>query len=182
MATKLRIYPRVVVNHPSPNHSNRTARIDGAVVHSSEGKNRPGVSDLVGLGDWFGERKAEASSHVGTDADGTSARFVPDALKAWHVVSYNSRKLGVEQVGFASQGKWARAELLETARWLALWSRRHGFPLVESTERGVCRHSDLGAAGGGHHDPGPNYPLGFVLKWARRFRRLQTDRGVANHG
>jgi N-acetyl-anhydromuramyl-L-alanine amidase AmpD len=169
----MRIYPKVVVRHESPNHSIRDARIDGVVLHSTEGKNVHGLGDLRGLGNWFGSSASQVSAHVATDGDGLSARFVEDVLKAWHCGVYNSRKLGIEQVGQASQTTWSRAELHETARWIAYFSRKHDFPIQHSVQTGVCRHSDLGEAGGGHHDPGPHDPLDRVLKLARRYRVLQ---------
>jgi NAD kinase len=39
------------------------------------------------------------SAHVCTDGDGNSARYVPDAAKAWHCAGFNSQSLGVEQIG-----------------------------------------------------------------------------------
>jgi hypothetical protein len=35
----------------------------------------------------------------------------------------------------------------------------------------VCQHSDLGAAGGGHHDCGPGYPFDRVLAMARDLKQ-----------
>lgn len=173
----MRLYPKVVVRRNVRNQSSRngqTPRI--IVVHSTESHERPGSADLAAIGAWFDNPTAQASSHVCTDADGTSARYVPDIAKAWHVANFNSQALGIEQIGQAAQGKWAKAELKETARWIAYWSRKWGIPITHSTTRGVCRHSDLGAAGGGHHDPGAGYPLSYVLRKARQYRRLQIAR------
>jgi hypothetical protein len=69
------------------------------------------------------------SSHVATDADGTSGVYVNSKLKAWHCALFNSRTLGIEQVGFAEQGHWPTAQLLETARWIARWSRMYNIPI-----------------------------------------------------
>jgi N-acetyl-anhydromuramyl-L-alanine amidase AmpD len=149
------------------------------VVHDTEGANLPGLRDLQGLGDWFDNPAAQASSHVATDADGNSARFVRDEDKAWHVAFYNPVSLGIEQVGFASQKTWTSAEQAETARWIAYWSKLHGIPIRKGrvtldgrvTCSGVVRHSELGRLGGDHHDPGPDYPLHDVLDLARGFRK-----------
>jgi N-acetyl-anhydromuramyl-L-alanine amidase AmpD len=175
-----RIYPKVVVRRDVRNQSARTGKIDLIVIHTTESHNRPGNADLAAIGAWFDNPAAQASAHVCTDADGTSARYVADGAKAWHVASFNSRALGIEQIGQAAQGEWAKAELKETARWCAYWSKKHNIPLRRSngSSSGVTRHMDLGAAGGGHHDPGPSYPIDYVLKKAQSYRRLMFRKGV----
>jgi N-acetyl-anhydromuramyl-L-alanine amidase AmpD len=168
-----RIYPAVHVRRWSPNKSTRTTGIRLIVLHSTEGNNVPGDGDLIGLGGWFANPAAQVSSHVATDADGHSARYVRDRDKAWHCAAYNSPALGIEQVGRAAQTSWSDAQLRETARWIAVWSRYYSIPITHSTTAGVCTHSDLGAAGGGHHDPGTDYPLDKVLKYAADYRKKQ---------
>lgn len=168
-----RALPHVVVRHNVVCQSSRTSPIQLIVVHDTQGPNVEGVGDLVGLGNYFDRVATQASSHVATDEDGTSARYVPDERKAWHVVAFNSMALGIEQVGFAAQAKWLDAEVDETARWVAHWSHRWDIPMVRSTRHGVCTHSDLGAAGGGHTDPGPAYPFERMLSRARHFYALQ---------
>lgn len=154
------------------------------VLHDTEGANIKGIRDLKGLAGWFDNPEAEASSHVATDAEGHSARFVDDNLKAWHVRFYNPVSLGIEQIGFASQTSWPNAQLLETARWIAKWHHDFGIPIqqgrVSSDGRvlrtGVVLHSQLGNLGGGHHDPGAGYPFKEVLRVARGFKHLR-ERG-----
>jgi hypothetical protein len=150
------------------------------VVHATQSAELTGLGDLKGVGSWFDNPAAQASSHVCTDGEGHSARFVRDEDKAWHVASYNRVSLGIEQIGFAEFQRWQEAELRETARWIARWSVLHGIPIqkgkVSQTEirvlrPGVVRHSDLGALGGGHFDPGRPYPLHDVLDMAREYRR-----------
>lgn len=170
--------PNVVYTRYSPNQSERTAAIRLLVLHSTESHNRPGDSDLRAIADYFATPSAQASSHVITDANGNSARCVPDSRKAWTQVAFNSYALAIEQIGFAAQGKWSVRELRETARWLARWSHEYGVPLqrgkVSGTtivHPGVVTHSQLGAAGGGHSDPGAGYPVDRVIRMARRYRR-----------
>lgn len=151
------------------NQSARSGPIRLIVLHDTEGANIRGVSDLVGLGDWFDNPGAQASSHIAVDAEGNTGRYVPDDRKAWHSASFNSMSLGIEQVGFASQKDWPEAQLRKVAKWIAYWHKEYGIPIRHSTSHGVCRHSDLGVAGGGHHDPGPAYDLGRVLKMAREY-------------
>lgn len=177
----LRLRPRIVVRTPSPNYSQRTQPIRLIVLHSTEGKNYPKSSaDLKGLGAWFSNPAAQVSCHVATDDDGTSARYVADHLKAWHCGGYNSASLGIEQVGYAADSRetWLsrRNQLRETARWIAYWNRKYGVPIRKGavsngsvTKSGVLRHSDLGATGGGHHDPGSGFPFGLVILTARYY-------------
>lgn len=160
-----------IVRSVSNQSSRNGVKVTLIVLHDTEGGNLPGIADLKGLGDWFNNPAAQASAHVGVDADGNSAQFVPDTNKAWHVAAYNSKSLGVEQVGFATQKAWPDAQLKKTAQYVAYWSKKYRIPLVHNTENGVCMHSDLGVAGGGHHDPGPAYPMDKVLNLARDFAR-----------
>lgn len=146
------------------------------VLHSTEGANRAGLSDLVGLGSWFDNPAAQASSTIGTDSEGHSARYVPDAEKPWTQSAFNSLSLSVEQVGFASQRSWPEEQLRATARWIAYWSEKYDIPIQVGavsgrsvTRSGVVQHSQLGAAGGGHHDCGPGYPMAKVLELARSY-------------
>lgn len=179
-----RVKPKVVVRHNSPNRYPRG--ITGyqlIVLHSTEGQNKfKSIEDLEGLGAMFGDRSFEASSQVAVDGDGWSARYVGDVDAAWHCASFNRVSLGIEEVGFAA-GKWNKAERREAARWCAQWSHMYGIPLrrgkIEGetvVRTGIVRHSDLGPAGGGHSDPGPNYNVKSVIRWARWYKFLRYGR------
>lgn len=180
-----RVRPTDDVVHHSPNCSTRHgASIELIVLHDTEGANLPGIRDLQGLGHLFDNPSVpppdRVSAHVGNDADGNSARFVPDSLKAWHCSFYNAVSLGIEQIGFASQLGWPEPQLQETARWIAYWNLHHKVPIRAGRVtvdgrvaiKGVLRHSDLGNLGGGHHDPGAHYPFADVLALARAYRKL----------
>jgi hypothetical protein len=122
------------------------------VLHSTEGANLKGIVDLKGLGDWFDNPAAQASSHVATDAEGNSARYVDDSVKAWSCVFYNSMSLNIEQVGRAAQTSWPDAQIQETARWVGRWADLFDIPIRQGhvsldgriIESGVVQHSDLG--------------------------------------
>ncbi len=141
------------------------------VLHSTESHNRPGVQDLQAIVSWFDNPKSQASSHVIVDGEGISARCVPDHMKAWTQASYNPQALSIEQIGFAAQSSWSEPLLRKTAKYIAYWSVEHGIPIERSTSHGVCMHSELGAAGGGHHDPGQGFPMGEVLSMARSYAK-----------
>lgn len=172
-----RYHPRVRHTGWSPNYSERAgAHPTLIVVHVTAGHNRPGVTDLVGLAGWFGQRSSQVSSHVAVDNEGNSARFVRDDRKAWHCAAYNRMSLGLEQVAPGTGAEITREMYRESARWLARWSKIYGIPLRKAQVRGgtvvkagVIRHSELGGLGGGHSDPGP-YDLHAMLSLARFYR------------
>lgn len=181
-ALDTRVRPNIVIRDNVANQSDRSTGVplNLIVLHSTESHNRPGNADLAAIVGWFDNPEAQASSHVIVDADGNSARCVPDAQKAWTCSSFNSASLNVEQIGYASEGRkaWRRnwKELRETARWIARWSHRHHIPIRRGSvsgsvviRSGVVSHASLGAAGGGHHDPG-DYPFRRVLLLARLYK------------
>jgi N-acetylmuramoyl-L-alanine amidase-like protein len=177
-----RVKPKVLVRRPSPNcYANEMRRPPLLIVlHSTEGQNElESIDDLEGLGGFFSQTSVEAASHVAVDSDGWSARFVGDDDAAWHCAAFNRVALGIEEIGFAA-GRWNRAERREAARWIAQWSHEHGIPIRrgrvsgESVVRtGVVTHKELGVAGGGHVDPGPQYNVKSVLRWARLFKAIR---------
>lgn len=171
---------------------NRSSR-EGAqpsliVLHTTEGHNVSGISDLEGLASWFDNPSAQASSHIGNDAEGHDSRMVPDEDKAWTQSAFNRVSLSIEQVGFASTSRdeWftqARHQLANSAKWVAYWSRKYGIPIRRARtlggsviRSGVASHAQLGVSGGGHHDPGSAYPFKYVLYLARYFYEQEAGR------
>jgi N-acetylmuramoyl-L-alanine amidase-like protein len=174
----IRARPKVVIRELSPNHYAGGIDPEIIAIHDTESES------LSGVVSWFADPASQVSAHVVTDKTGHSARCVRDVDAAWHVEAFNGVALGIEQTGYASFGVsgWLgrRRELHETSRWIAYWSKRHGIPIraaVVDTKSanvispGVTMHKLLGAAGGGHHDPGA-YPFKRVLRWARFYRRF----------
>lgn len=141
------------------------------VLHTTEGHNRPGVSDLTGLASYFDG--AQASSHLGIDAEGNCVRMVPDEEKAWTQAGYNPGSLSIEQVGFSSQSKteWMRnyhPGLIRVAQACAHWALKYPrIKLRTAVDYGVCEHRHLGQFGGGHSDCGEGYPRQYVIYLAR---------------
>ena len=134
------------------------------VLHTTEGHNRPGLSDLHGLVSFFDNPHSQVSSHVANDAEGNDARIVPDERKAFTQAAFNSIALSIEQIGFASQTQFPQAQLENTARWIAHWSRKWGIPITHSTTSGVCQHRDLGPRAAGTSTAAP------TTRWARSSR------------
>lgn len=180
-----RLHPDVVVRMNVACQSSRNGtRPLIIVLHSTESQNIPdSIRDLQGIGDFFNRLATQASSHVATDADGQSARYVPDDRKAWTCAGFNPVSLNIEQIGLAAQKEWKVAELRETARWIAHWSLAHGIPITPGavsgshvTRAGVVYHSQLGSFGGGHSDPGGGYPLEKVLDYAFAYRAAREGK------
>lgn len=176
MAT--RKHPHVNVRRMSPNKSSRSGvRPTLIIIHATAGHNRPGVSDLENLGGWFASPSSQVSSHVATDNEGHSARFVNDGDKAWHCAAYNRMSLGIEQVMPGDGTEITRDMYRETGRWVAMWAKKYGIPIRLGavrdgavTRTGVLRHSDLGSLGGNHGDPGRGYDMHAMLSLAKFYR------------
>ncbi len=164
----------LVVNHSS--REGKTPRL--IVIHTTEGSNHTGLSDLRGLINYFDQPSVQASSHVANDAEGNDARMVRDEDKAWTESYINPIGLSIEQIAFSS---WSRAEwfshphqLTNTANWIAYWSRKYDIPIRRGAaphgyliRSGVVAHKWLGILGGGHSDPGWGFPWAYVLLMAR---------------
>jgi len=144
-------------------------------------RNEPGLGDLRRLGAWFDDPEHAVSSHVANDADGNDARYVKDRREAWTEVSFNPVGLSIEQIATSGfdRRRWIRnraPQLENTARWIASWHKRWHIPIGPAevsggrvVRPGVTTHAALGAAGGGHDDPGPGYPFKHVLRLARTY-------------
>lgn len=160
---------------PSPNHSSRGgASIRLIVLHTAEG-----ALTIQSLGSFFANPASQVSSHAGADdTPNTIGQYVQDSEKAWTVAAFNPESVNLEMCAFAS---WSTVEWLKhphmlanCAAWIREEAKLHGIPIVKLTDaeaqgngRGVCQHSNLGAAGGGHHDCGPGFPIDLVLDMAR---------------
>jgi hypothetical protein len=99
--------------------------------------------------------------------------------KAWTCAAYNPPSMNMEICAFAhwSREEWnAHPAMLDNvARWIAEEATYFGIPIValsdaqaQGASAGVCEHKQLGAAGGGHSDCGPGFPLQAILAAARQ--------------
>lgn len=147
------VLPPLAQRH-SPNQSSRHGtKISLLVWHETAGPYAGSVA-------WLCNPAAQASAHLVVREDGLEAtQLVPLSAKAWHAAAYNPQSIGVEHANTTAKGYATRQQLEVSARifgWLCLhfdipprWSRAGATP-------GVCRHMDLGQAGGGHTQCGPN--------------------------
>lgn len=138
------------------------------VLHSTES----GPTDHGRNDSFYLAGPVQADIHIVVGDNGDKYRLVPDGRKAWHVKGYNSIALGIEHDGRASQGHWPDAQLRVSACQAAYWCRKYGIPArlaLDSNGRyngksGIVTHKSLGLTGGGHSDPGPNFPLHDYVK------------------
>lgn len=132
----------------SPNRSSRNGeRVRLLTWHETAGAYAGSVS-------WLRNPASQASAHIVIREDGLAAsQLVALAEKAWHAAAFNPFSVGVEHANTSAKGYASERQLEVSARvfgWLCLHlgvpprRSRHG------QEAGICRHSDLGQAGGGH--------------------------------
>lgn len=146
---------------PSPNFSSRRGmRVDLVVLHDCEGGYEGSIR-------WFEMSQSNVSAHYVVREDGNEATQMVDlADNAWHACTFNRRSVGVELGGFASRGFGAPL-LTTTARVFAFLCYHLQIPVRHARAGvgpGIASHNDLGAAGGGHHDPSddPSFMQRFV--------------------
>ena len=160
---------------PSPNYSSRGGtRVRLIVVHTAEG-----ALTIEALGSFFASSSSGVSSHTGADdSPNTVGEYVKRANKAWTQANANPYSVAIELCAFAgwSAAEWARhPTMLENCgRWIAEEAKAFGIPLkrlsaaeAQGGAAGVCGHNELGASGGGHWDPGPDFPWSDVLAIAK---------------
>ncbi len=140
------------------------------VLHDTESPAHSGYN----TSSYLARGSVQADVHIVIDVDGTTYRLVPDGRKAWHVMSYNSRALGIEHIGYVTQAVSPAAQVEASARWVAYWSRKYNIPIRDARKdlsRGIVTHKSLGAAGGGHVDPWP----GLFDKVVTRAKQLAAN-------
>lgn len=137
-----------LVEKRTPNESSRHGvKVDLLVWHETAGSYAGSIA-------WLEKPVARASAHLVIREDGGECtQLVHLADKAWHAEAYNARSVGVEHANTTAKGYASAVQLAVSARifgWLCLrlgvpprWARAGVGP-------GICRHLDLGLAGGGH--------------------------------
>jgi hypothetical protein len=167
---------------PSPNYSDRAgAGVRLIVVHTAEG-----ARTIESLGAFFANPDSGVSSHVGIDdKPGTAGEYVTRDAKAWTQGQANPVAVAAELCAFAAwdPAEWDRhpAMLDNCAAWIAEEAAIFGLPIVrldpasaQGGGRGVCAHSDLGAWGGNHSDPGAGFPWSQVIAKANQLAGAPT--------
>lgn len=147
------------------------------VLHSTEG---PRVKRAArGVAEWFAGRQApQASAHYVIDADEVIL-CVPEPSIAWTQGKANPKAIGLEIVGKAAMTReqwldeYGEQQLDRVARLVAEIAYKWNLPLVAVDAEGV-RRDDQGVTThyaitraysvvGGHTDPGPGFPMDWLL-------------------
>jgi hypothetical protein len=142
------------------------------VLHTAEG-----ALTYQSLGNYFASSSSGVSSHTGIDdTPGVIGEYVRRDLKAWTQGNANPYSVAAELCAFAAwTGEWAQhpTMLENTAAWIAEECAAFNIPVrrlsaaeAQGGAAGVCQHVDLGAAGGGHWDCGPGFPMEQVIEMA----------------
>lgn len=166
-----------------------TRQIRLIVLHSAECAESPQAAE--NLASWA-KNKMVPSWHYAVDVDSIT-QSVDDRHVARHAKEVNAYSLGIEQAGRASQtaDQWAdpySKQMLErTAHLIAYKCHEHTIPIeLVSADKLAEQHAFGGAWGitthamvskafktkGGHWDPGPNYPIQWVLDRADEISAL----------
>ena len=158
---------------PSPNYSSRGSSVRLIVLHTAEG-----ARTYQSLGSFFASKSSGVSSQTGIDdTPNTVGEYVRRSDKPWTQGNANPYSVSTELCAFAKwdAAEWARhpVMLANTAAWVAEEAAAFGIPIRKLTaqqaqggQAGVCQHNDLGAAGGGHWDCGPSFPIDQVIAMA----------------
>ena len=146
-------------------------------LHTTESSDRQGESgldDCINVMNYWQRQGKGFGTQLLVNKWGLRARYVFDKRVAWGAAGANEETLHLEIIGRASFTKlyWFTrlTQLRAVAQILATWSQEWDIPLVVSVERGVFTHAMASAAFGksDHTDPGRGFPLGFVMRLARR--------------
>ena len=142
-----------LVQRRSPNQSSRNGQtITHIVWHATAGSYAGSVS-------WLCQPAAQASAHLVVREDGGEVtQLVHLAAKAWHAAAANGYSVGVEHAS-PGAGFYGHEQFMESARLFGWLCHTLGIPPVFGLNRpkGIVRHRDLGAAGGGHSDGPPDH-------------------------
>lgn len=173
--------PFIPAAHFTPANRPHSAPIDLIVIHTMEAPEKPKTARNVAT--WFaGPSAPQASAHYCID-DQEVILCVLECDVAWHAPGVNSRGIGLEHAGYASQtpeewsDDYSNAVLERSARLAAGLARRFRIPIVKLSVgelaaggRGFIGHVDATNAfsgGRGHSDPGPSFPYERYLELVR---------------
>jgi hypothetical protein len=155
-----------------PTHGTRTPK--HIVLHDTEGG-----GTVESLAAYFRNNGQGLGVNYIIEANGRMGSLGNFLSETWHVASHNSECIGIEQMGFASTSRvgWFRKiRQLWAACWVVAWiAQEMNIPIRRSAANrhwtassGVCQHSDV--PDNDHNDCGPNYPFGWILETAEKWR------------
>lgn len=166
--------PRWEVNEAGLAQRNGANAHRGIVLHSTEGHDRPGVSDIRGVNSYL--RNKGYGVHVVIDGEGNQLKGANWSDRVSHCKGANSTHVGIEMIGFARwrtkdwiwMGKTKRRQLEAVAQTIAYLCDHLDIPIKIDRQHGISTHAMHPE--GGHWDPGPGFPIGYVMKRAKAIR------------
>ena len=150
------------------------------VVHTAETPEGPKTARNVAA--YFALKTTQASAHYSVDSLGI-IQSVRELDIAWQAPGLNSRSIGIEHAGRASQtlAQWqdpySTAMLRLSARLFADLARRYTIPVryVDAAgllrgDKGITTHAQVTKAfkRSTHTDPGPNFPMATFINLVKK--------------
>lgn len=152
------------------------------VIHDMEAAE--GMNTAENVGNYFATTTRKASTHYGNDVN-SCVSYVDERHACYGAWGANDLGIHIEQAGYAKQSaaEWrdpySETMIDSVARLCADISRRHGMPLVHvgiagvrAKTPGIVTHDDMskGTGRGTHWDPGPHYPMAFLVERANLYK------------
>lgn len=150
-------------------------------LHTQEAR-----STARGLAGFLANPASKVSYHVVVD-DKEILKIVGEGDAPWSAANANKYAFHLCIAGsFAawSRGKWLETDtsdgvnedlaLTNAAKVVAWWCQKYQIPVqyiggngIPWGKDGICGHQDFGSWGGGHHDPGQNFPWDELVRRAK---------------
>src|SRR5688572_5212012 len=147
----------------SPNFNSRGGvDVDSIVIHTTEGSYQSAVNTFLST-------TAQVSAHYIVDTNGALTQMVDLNNRAWHATYYNSRSIGIENVGFAGQAStWNSQNIPALEKLVAYLAWKFNVPVVHPAGNAYDYPNDQFNAPGivahgqvqpwNRTDPGPYFP------------------------
>lgn len=144
------------------------------IIHTTESSGSP--EDVVA-----GWRSNGLGAQFVIGSDGRVLQTANPSQLTYHAGGMNVGSIGIEIVGAAkyTRKQWMQrpAQLRAIAQTIAALSDAYGIPITYS-ENGVWTHNDVSkthSASEGHWDPGPGFPMDYVLRLANSMKGQQAQ-------
>ena len=150
--------PAIWSSAASCNYTASYTSKDTVVCHTVEGSAAGAVS-------WFRNCSAQVSAHYVVSESGTVYQCVREMYKAWHVSCLNSRCIGIEHEGYASDSSHPTALYDASALLTRHLCNAWGIPKAHRTSPpGILGHIDVThCCCGTHTDPGSGWNWTYYI-------------------
>src|SRR3954464_5593828 len=134
----------------SPNFNSRNGTtVDAIVIHTTESSYQSTLNTFL-------SPASQVSAHYVVNTDGAITQMVDTANRAWHATYYNSRSIGIENVGYAGQAStWNSQNLPALEKLVAYLAYTFKVPVVhpggdansypnqQLNEKGIVAHGQV---------------------------------------